>query len=80
MLIEYYIFILHILEWVVKCISPYSRYQEGRFLDACAVKSGSSHCVAYDVALSELILKRKIRVRALLISDGYGLHRHVPET
>ena len=41
---------------------------------------GIIHCVADDVALSEFILKRTIRVRAALISDGFALHRHVPDT
>jgi len=40
---------------------------------------GSIHGVADDVALSKFILKRTIRVRATLISDGFALHRHVPD-
>jgi len=33
---------------------------------------GTIHCVADDVALSEFILKRTIRVRAVLICDGFA--------
>jgi len=41
---------------------------------------GTIQCVADDVALSDFILKRTVRVRAALISDGFALHLHVPET